>query len=92
MPTEEVHRPDDPRFARERAGRSVSPVEIRDLDQPQAVVTYPPGSLDASSGETSRELDSTRNKSSSVWATSPVSPTDTPPQSPPSKARQQPPE
>jgi class 3 adenylate cyclase len=43
VPTDEVHRPEGTASARERAGRSVSPVEIRDLDRPQAVVTYPLG-------------------------------------------------
>ena len=43
MPTDEVHRPDEVAGAREHAGRSVSPVEVRDLERPEAVVTFPLG-------------------------------------------------
>jgi class 3 adenylate cyclase len=43
VPTDEVHRPDEVAGAREQAGRSVSPVEVRDLERPEAVVTFPLG-------------------------------------------------
>lgn len=43
MPTDEEPRPDVISGAGEQAGRSVSPIEIRDLDQPEAVVAYPLG-------------------------------------------------
>jgi class 3 adenylate cyclase len=44
VPTDEVHRrTDDTAGSRERAGRSLSPVEVCDLERPEAVVTYPLG-------------------------------------------------